>query len=878
MRTLAILLLLAATARATTRVPSSLAVASPLGVPGVLAAVPSPLGVPGVLAANIPPPLRPSLGVPGVLAARVLAAQDTVITKDAKKTQGRVFQFLEAVEVEGKDGKRVRISRREIDRIELESRIVHYPHLKPFPNDKIRDGDFDFASSGTVVFALPKLPATTGYAVDLLTGKTLYELDLKGRLGDPIFVGGLVYLMRLDSTVSETIKYKTGGALIAKEVHKLTVQCLDLKSGKPVWTVDYDNVEPKETQHWEFVPDQISLHLLPKHVVVYAAKRGSPVDKAGNLDRTVTKSFATFYLFNQEKMKIDKQFDNEEAGKTSGYHVVEDHFVYLWYDGRDTYKIKTIGLKEGKQKWESEGFRGRIAAVAGRRVFARDDNVLWTYDIAGGRRDKEWSLEHGNEIAAIDDEFVIQFRKSKLPRAIIGYDITKKPVEHFRIAMDANEEFTWRGRIGHLMFYTNRAQTLVCYDVYAKKEVWRYAGTGNGEPRHIFAVGSGVTFYKDNLVTHVDLATAKVVWVSYGDYMRIVQGGDVGVIGLKRGGSDLIIERTLPPGARFATSTGTPLRNLFVDDICGPAAVADDMLVTFTNKGRLVAINLKTMSTAWNVRVAEDIQSTPAQVEIRAGKVFIATTGKAHILNLQDGAKLQTLSHYVPVASKPFLFVGDNVVLCDSNGGARLVEPATGKVAWWAKEFNNAHGWETDGKQIWFIAGQQVFPVDCATGKAAAPIAVPQSTNHFAVAGDVVLLACGGYRAGAYSVDRHLFSWKVDAANQDQSLSIKYGGRFALVNGVMVWANHDSQVVGLDPAQEGKVLWKVEGRPFPSAFLVHEGRVLVSIPGVGLHSIDAKTGAVAWKLEIEDAHLFTPVRIGGKPCFWSSDGWMIEVP
>jgi outer membrane protein assembly factor BamB len=804
------------------------------------------------------------------------APSDTVVLKDGKKVIGRVTPLLRSVEIELKDGKRQSIDRKDIERIELESRIIHYPALKPFPNDKVRDGDFEFVSYGTVLIAVPKLPATKGYGVDLLTGATLWELDFTNHVGLPLITGAHAYLMRLDSAPSDKLKLKVGGALVAKDVHTLTVTCLDLRTGKPVWTQPFDNLDTAKELHWEYVAETIQLHLLPKHVMIFSVRRGHNVDKQGVMDKGTTRTFGAFNVYNLEKQKPEKQTVSDEAGGQVGAYVTDDLFIYLWYDGRDYYRVRAFDFRNGKQKWESEPFRGRLAGVAGKRALVRDDFNLWPLDAGNGKKVEGWQIEHFNEIASIDDEFLIQFRKSKVPRQVLVWDVTqKKPIEHAKIEMGA-DELLWRGRIGPLMFYSDRANTLVCYDLYEKREAWRYAGPSNGEPRHITRQGTAITFYKDGLLVQVDHANGKVTWVCPGDYLRTVQAGDVGTVGLKRGGSDLLSERTPPKDARFATPTGTPWRFLYVDDVWGRPVVIGGKIVSLSNKGRLAARDLATGAPAWEVRIAENTNNTPMPLGACGGKVIAGSGGKAFVIDPADGKTLHTFPVYAPDSAVPFLFVGENVLLCDPPGGARLIDPATGKVVWQVKEFNSAAGWSTDGRLIWVLDSAQVHEYDAATGKHGRAISMPQATNLFLIEGDNLTIANNGFRIGRVAPDTRDYAWKIDAKNQDAGITLKFGGRMAKSDGVLCWANTDGQILGLDP-ESGRELWKVELKPWVSPWLIHAGRLYVAAPGVGLLGIDIKTGQVPWKLELEDAGLFTPVMIGDKPAFWSSDGWLVDV-
>ncbi len=805
-----------------------------------------------------------------------LSAQDTVVTKDGKKTPGRVFQFLDRVELEGKDGKRITFNRKDIERLDLESRIIRCPLVRPFPNDKIKDGDFDFVSAGSTVIAIPKGPeATTGYGVDIPTAATLYELDLTNRVGKPVIANGLAYLMRLDVSESDTIRYKVNGALVKKTVQKLTVTCIDLKTGKPAWTQSFDNLDTAKDLHWEYAPESAMLYLLPKSVVLYTLKRGHAVDKTGVMDAATSKTFASFNAYNIEKQKAEKQTNSDEAINQAVSYVVDDLFIYLWYDGKDIYRVRAFDFKQGRQKWDSEPFRGRLASVAGRRVFLRDDLNLWSLDITSGKKADPWTIEHGNEISSIDEEFVIQFRRAKLPRQVTVWDVSqKKPVEHVVIAM-GTDDFSFRTKIGQYLFFTDKVNTFICYDLYARKEAWRHTGPSNGEPRHIYLQGSGVTFYKDGLVTQVDLATGKPVWVWSGDYLRTIQAGDVGTICLKRAGSDVIRERPIPKGARFVTTTATPLRNIYIDDVFGLPAIAGGRIAAVTNKGRAIARDIESLTEAWTLRLAEASNNFPMPAATVGGKFVFAMNGKAHFVDPKDPAKPPAITHSAPDQWTPFLAAGANLVVCDPSGGARAVD-GTGKAAWTVKEFNGALHWRTNGKLLWVGEQTRIFEYEADSGKLLQTVPIPQACSMAVVDGASLYVANYGFRVGRIDPDTKGYAWKLDAKNTDAGLVVRFGGRLALAEGVLCWANTDAEIVGLDPAT-GKQLWKVPLKPWVSPWLIAGGKIHVAAPGVGLLTIDVKTGAMT-TINVDDAELFAPVMIADKPCFWSSEGWWIEAP
>ena len=69
--------------------------------------------------------------------------------------------------------------------------------------------------------------------------------------------------------------------------------------------------------------------------------------------------------------------------------------------------------------------------------------------------------------------------------------------------------------------------------------------------------------------------------------------------------------------------------------------------------------------------------------------------------------------------------------------------------------------------------------------------------------------------------------------------------------------------------------WNFTTPAYCSMPLVHDGRVWVAAAGRGLFGLDLETGSVAWKAELADAALFTPILWDGKPAFWSSDGWLL---
>ena len=78
-------------------------------------------------------------------------------------------------------------------------------------------------------------------------------------------------------------------------------------------------------------------------------------------------------------------------------------------------------------------------------------------------------------------------------------------------------------------------------------------------------------------------------------------------------------------------------------------------------------------------------------------------------------------------------------------------------------------------------------------------LSVPQATYLWSIDGETMYFANYGFRVGLIDPDTKGFAWKADAKNTDPGVTMRFGGRLAVTDGVLCWANNDGEILGLDP-------------------------------------------------------------------------------
>ena len=121
-----------------------------------------------------------------LLLAMTLQARDVVTTRDGRKIEGRAYEYGQILEVEGDEGKRTRLYRHEVLRVDPGADFPRCPEVFPFPSDLLEKTDYDFASYRKVLVALPKRGGKI-VAVDIAAAKRLWELEVPDLLVPPNF-------------------------------------------------------------------------------------------------------------------------------------------------------------------------------------------------------------------------------------------------------------------------------------------------------------------------------------------------------------------------------------------------------------------------------------------------------------------------------------------------------------------------------------------------------------------------------------------------------------------------------------------------------------------------------------------------------------------
>src|SRR5687768_2416380 len=241
----------------------------------------------------------------------LLQAKDVVTARDGRRVEGRAREYGQIVEVEGDEGKRTRLFRYDVVRIDPGADFPRCPEVFPFPSDLLEKTDYDYASYRKVLVALPKRGGKI-LAVDIAAAKRLWELEVPDLLVPPVVAGSAIYFVQLKKEMDESRKLKFGGSAMAKEVHRISVKAVDLETCETRWSQAIDNNDRRDV-FWTVASNPApTLHFLPDRVALRIAKDAWPVDSAGNCDKTKPMKFATFVSIDPQQKRILSSVDSDD--------------------------------------------------------------------------------------------------------------------------------------------------------------------------------------------------------------------------------------------------------------------------------------------------------------------------------------------------------------------------------------------------------------------------------------------------------------------------------------------------------------------------------------------------------------------------------------
>lgn len=816
-----------------------------------------------------------------LLLALVPWLADVVHTRDGRKLEGRLLEYESFVDVEvapapGKPPQKpVRVLRRDIVRIDLAPDYIRCPEVLPFPFDQIEKAEYKYFAANHVILCLPHPPAKKIAAVDLRLGKKIWELDLPNRVGDPVVGGRAVLFMQRDKEVDDTKKIKVAGSPFSKDVHRMTVTAVDLDSCQVLWKASFDNNDRKD-QFWEYLPIlPPSLHIMPDRIVIRSYKVGFPMDAASNVNKAVSERYVSFISYDPEGKRVLSRADSVDAAEAGGYPYFADDFVVTQvYQGSARFKLCCVGMKDGKLRWQSDYFQqGRLFDVTEESAYVADPNTLFAYNVKNGKKNDKWSVDcSGGTIAGVDLNYVTLYRTKRTPRAILGFD-AKKGTEAWRIDMPENDEFFHLLFAGHRLLYTDKSNSITCYDTLAKKAMWRWTGAGPSYATYPRVMGSALSFYKDGRVTQLDLDTGRKIWDVKLPCQTILQAGNAGIMGKHLKGTEIIRDRRVPGEAQFFTPTGTPLRNAIGEDVWSVPAVEKGTLYALSAGGQLAALDLKEKKLLWMQRISTQPVVALAPPLVHAKGIAVNAVGETTSYEPDGKTKQYSVKHQVLRADRQCEVTPQGMLVVSSSGAA-MVDPATGQKAW-ETPLRSANAHAAAGGKAYVLTGQNLQVLDLKTGAAADPLSIPRNATVVASDGGKVYAAVGPFHLvepAAEGEARTVFRPK----QQDLRITSKgFKGALAAADGAVFYSHADGEVSRFEAGSD-KSSWTFATPGYTSPLLAHDGRLWLSSWAGGLYGLSLKTGAVEWKQEgIADAALFTPFLWNGKVAFWSSDGWLI---
>lgn len=805
-------------------------------------------------------------------------APDVVHARDGRKIEGKVLEYEHFLEVEPADPKLrpVKILRRDVLKVDLAPNFVRCPEILPFPFDALEKGEYRYVSRGRILVCLPQPPLRKLVGIDVVLGKKVWDIDLPDRAGDPVLAGKTLYFTQRTKEVDDAKKVRIGGTPFSKEVHKLTVTAADPETAERFWSHTFDNNDRKDLL-WEFhtgIPP--TLHFLPDRVVIRAVKIGHPMDAGANVDKTTSVKFVTFYSYDPVQKKLLSAIDSRDAADMGSFPwFTSDAVVTQVYEGQSRFKLACVSMKDGKLRWQTEPFaQGTLFEVNDDVAYVADATHLWAWSVKTGKKLDKWVVEQiGGQIAEVDANFVYLYRSRRAPRGMLAFDV-KKAEEAWRIPMGDTDEFSHLMLAGHRLLFTDRTNSIRCWDTLARKELWKWTGPGLGLVQWAKIQGSSLTFNKDGRLWCLELDSGRKLWEVKGQYQKVHQVGDAGAVGFRvaGAGADLIHERKLPPRAEFLTSTGTPLRFALGDDAWSPPAWGDGRIYTLSLSGQLAAIDLDGPKTAWVQKAsAQPLQASVAPT-LHSGRIAVCVPSEA-VFYAPDGTKSGSTRHS-PVRNERPLDAVPGGLLVATGSGFAAVDPATAQKTG-EVPIRSVGAWTLSEGSVFAVATGGLHALDLKSWKTAdSPRALPAGVTALAAQGGRIWAATGAFGFGEAVVEGD-FRSVFRAKSQDPKVSLRFRGALAAAEGRVWYAHADGELGCFDPAT-GKTDWTFAAPDFTSPLLVHGGRVWLSAAGRGLYGLNAKTGAVEWKTEpLPDAALFTPVLRDGKAVFWSADGWLV---
>lgn len=812
-----------------------------------------------------------------LLLSLLLAPQgvDTVITRDNKKVEGRILEYPGFIDVEPLEGKKVRILRADILRIDSSTVPVRCPELAPFPPNLLEQGRHTFLSFGHVLVSLPDASGRKVTALDFNTGTKIWQIDLPARVGKPILGGRTLHFMERDKFLDDKLKYKIAGNSFTKEIHKLQVTAVDLETGQTTWTQIYDNNDRKDLL-WEFIGGSVApeLDILPDRILIRAKKSGFPIDKKGEVDKRLQAPFTTTYHYDPEARKHVSATDMpDNLSVRSRPYYLQDLVVTLVASGQGMLRFTALGARDGKPKWQSDEFIGRLFDVVGDQAYVIGTSHIDAWSIRTGKKIANWSVEHlAGTVTAVDFNNLYIYRTEKEPRAILGYDV-KTSKEAFRILMPERDGLTHLMLAGHRLLYYDRANTLYCYDTIQKKDLWKWTGAGAGLIISPALAGAGLTLLKDGRVTCLDILTGEKVWEHKGLYSTITTVGNVGILAHHMQiGWDIIRERKSPKGSTFLTKTHTPLRFAMGEDEWSVPAFADGKCWVLSANGLLLAIDLKDKKILSSPRLVNQRINKLSPPVFWDGRLAVNINGQSQVFDPEGRKQQYQMVNSLVQPHHQFHLAKGEPVTGHESGLARW-DPATGKRLWDSK----AAGIKTfviQGGNAVVLTNQNVQVVDLGGGETQATMRTPYDATRVAADGARVFVTVGPYEAGEASAEEE-FRPLFKSISREPEIRGKFAGELAAGGGILFFSHADGEVTGINE-KDGKSLWAFKTPQFTSFLLLHKDRLWFSAPGVGLVGLDARTGDVAWKAEVSDPARFVPFLTGDRVAFWSSEGWMIE--
>jgi outer membrane protein assembly factor BamB len=810
--------------------------------------------------------------MPLLLIALCLQAKDVVVTRDNRRFEGRVLEIGQILEVEADDGRRSRLYRHEVARVEPGADFPRCPEVLPFPADLLDKVEYDYAAYRKILVALPRRGGKI-VAVDIAAAKRLWELEVPDLLVPPMVAGSAIYFIQHKKELDETRKLKFGGSPMAKEVHRISVTAKDLESCETRWAQTIDNNDRKDV-FWTVAANPApTLHVLPDRVALRVAKDAWPVDASGNCDKTRPLKFATFVSFDPLQKRILSSVDSDDAAEAGGRPWFTPELVVLQaFINATSWRLVGVGAKDGKKRWESEPVTGTLHEITDELAYASDLVHFHAISLKTGKRAEKPVLElAGGVVADVEGGYAFLYRGRKAPKRIEVFDLKKGAVAFAR-PMPEDDEYVHLRLIGSRLLYTDRMNRVHALDLGTKKEAWVWAGAGPTFLQSPKLVGGGLGFYKDGRITLLDPASGQKLWDVKGNYRAVVPVGDEGFLAIRNPGADLVRRRRLDREGLFFTPTGAPLRYAWGgEESWSPPAVADGALYTLSSGGSVLAVNLSDRKVLWNERLSRtpvNPLSPPAVI----GGAFIANLGgETQAWALSNKGRLYQARHIPLGPDRQFQVLDGLWFACATGVPVSGIDAASGKKMWDSTARGVVHYAVADGA-IHAVSATQYHRIDAKTGAVADTWALPRGVTAAAAEGKRVILVSGPYGFGAPSPEGVRTLWKARAA--DPKIAHRFKGQIAMAPEGVVYAHADGAVTYLKDGAE-KEEWNVATPEFTSPLLVHEGRVWFAAPQVGLAGVDLKEGRFVWKMAAADAALFTPVLWEGRPAFWSAEGWLI---